>query len=80
MVAGVVVVTTGSLSFEAKKLEFFLKMLKFFPRALEIFQSTGALKIWSQIFDKTAVFCRNIVTNHTAPWKFFKFFGGLHCI
>ena len=38
MVAGVVqLVTTGSLSFEAKALELFLKMLEFFPQTLEFF-------------------------------------------
>ena len=37
MVAGVVG-HYDSLSFEARKLQFFLQMLEFFPRALEFFQ------------------------------------------
>ena len=50
------------------------KSLSFFPRAPEFFfQNTGGLKIWSQIFEKMAVFC----------WKFgqkvpnIAFFGAL---
>ena len=46
-------VTTGSLSFEAKKLEFFLQMLEFFPRALEFFfKNPEVLKIWNNFFWK----------------------------
>ena len=37
MVAGI---TTGSLSFEARKLEFFPQMLEFFSQGLEFFSKT----------------------------------------
>ena len=58
MVAGVV----GHyrfVEFWSQKAWVFLKMLEFFPQSPWVFfQSTGILKIWSQIFEKMAVFCR----------------------
>ena len=42
-------------------LEFFLKMLEFFPQSQVFFQSTGVLKIKSQIYEKMAVGCGKFV-------------------
>ena len=54
--------------------------LSFFPRALEFFWNTRILKIWSQIFEKMAVFCRkfaqkvpNIAFFRRASRKFARF-------
>ena len=66
-------VTTSSLSFGAKKLEFFSQNAWVFsPEPLSFFQSTGILKIWSQIFGKMAVFCRKFaqkVPNIAFFWR-----------
>ena len=52
----------------------------FSPEPLSFFQSTGILKIWSQIFEKMAVFCRkfaqkvpNIAFFRRASRKFARF-------